>query len=759
MSLSGLSDRRAIVPVLALIITLAGFGLRLHHLAGDSFWYDEILTYKTAAGSVERAFSVRSHPPLYYLLVSASMKLFGNGEFGARLPSAIAGTVAIPLLLAWGRQLRRPAAGLWAALLLALSPFHLRYSQEARHYALLMLCSLASYYVLYRAIRSKQWRWWITYGMVIVLSILIHYGSLVVLATQTIFLAGWIIRQWLDGERRAFLYPAGSAAIVAGLLAFWLPRIRFALNWNLGETAIRGNQNINPAGTWLRELFTTFGTSSPWLSAGLTALFAAGLLIWIRRREWRLLAFIGGAVFLPVLLIALFKVSRWAFAKYVIYTLPPFLLIIGVARAAFLTPRTSWTMRSRRLAQAGGVLVLLLVVAGSRPLLTAEFAYMERDWRGLADALQDMAAEGDIVLTAAADLPDGFNQGAFVLPYYLEQSGQQLHILAAPDLDTETLSELLATDARIWTAVINRAIDPTAVNNTWSARQFQGSLYLLQKPPVDGPAAAQLADLYHHLLPAVVAPSPRCLLQENLALVQAKTGDFIAAKDNYQEAKAACPRRVDGRYPPDFDLVREFYSGLITQYRQQGQINLAREAAAQLLLLDSKNESALETLTVFNLQHLFNTGQAMVSSMADGVEPVQVLRFTMPQNGDWGDALLVHPPQALSFAMQLPPEPVILQTRIALAPQSWEWGGDGAAFSVIVETVPGDTEILFSQELQNNEPDRTWHDLSLSLAAYAGEPITLTLQTGPGPAADFTADWAGWETPRIMFDPELPDLP
>jgi hypothetical protein len=34
---------------------------------------------------------------------------------------------------------------------------------------------------------------------------------------------------------------------------------------------------------------------------------------------------------------------------------------------------------------------------------------------------------------------------------------------------------------------------------------------------------------------------------------------------------------------------------------------------------------------------------------------------------------------------------------------------------------------------------------------YAGQTITLTLVTDPGPAGDTTGDWAGWDSPRIVY--------
>jgi hypothetical protein len=63
----------------------------------------------------------------------------------------------------------------------------------------------------------------------------------------------------------------------------------------------------------------------------------------------------------------------------------------------------------------------------------------------------------------------------------------------------------------------------------------------------------------------------------------------------------------------------------------------------------------------------------------------------------------------------------------------------------------GQERPLFDQLLTNQPADQLWHDVQISLADYAGQTITLILETDPGPQGDTTGDWAGWETPRITY--------
>jgi mannosyltransferase len=82
-----------------------------------------------------------NYPPLHNLALFAIIKLFGDSEWCLRLPSVIFGVANIVVLYWLGAMTVGRAAGLIGAVLLALSPFHLWYSQEARTYSLLALCA------------------------------------------------------------------------------------------------------------------------------------------------------------------------------------------------------------------------------------------------------------------------------------------------------------------------------------------------------------------------------------------------------------------------------------------------------------------------------------------------------------------------------------------------------------------------------------------------------------------------------------------
>ena len=129
---------------LVAIVAIAAY-TRFHGLGDASIWRDEASTWAQAQGSLWHVIAVTAgdnYPPLHNLLVALSMRLFGDGEWALRLPSAVCGVLAVPALYWVGRMASGRLAGLLAALLLSLSYFHIWYSQEARTYALLALAAI-----------------------------------------------------------------------------------------------------------------------------------------------------------------------------------------------------------------------------------------------------------------------------------------------------------------------------------------------------------------------------------------------------------------------------------------------------------------------------------------------------------------------------------------------------------------------------------------------------------------------------------------
>ena len=134
--------------LLLAFIALGGF-LRFYEIGSKGLWLDEAFSVWVGWQSIGDLFAwlirVDQHPPLYYLLLHFWMAL-GDRAATVRALSALCGTLTIPVLYLLGRRLTDKNVGLLAALILAVSPFHVRFAQETRMYTLLTLnASLALY--------------------------------------------------------------------------------------------------------------------------------------------------------------------------------------------------------------------------------------------------------------------------------------------------------------------------------------------------------------------------------------------------------------------------------------------------------------------------------------------------------------------------------------------------------------------------------------------------------------------------------------
>lgn len=139
-------------------IAAVGLVLRIASLRG-SLWYDEAFSAWLATLPADRLLAATLsdvHPPLYYGLLWLVNLAVGNSEVAVRAPSLLAGMALIFVVyrLAQLVDLGQPAR-LMAVGLVALAPFQIYYSTEARSYVFQMLAvSLAALGLLER-------RWWL----------------------------------------------------------------------------------------------------------------------------------------------------------------------------------------------------------------------------------------------------------------------------------------------------------------------------------------------------------------------------------------------------------------------------------------------------------------------------------------------------------------------------------------------------------------------------------------------------------------------
>lgn len=124
-----------------LLLLLGGaLALRLAIAPLPSYWVDEAFTIhllgQDLGGMLGQVAETESTPPLYYALAWLWSQVSGIGELGLRSLSALAGTATVGLAWMLGRWVAGPRAAWAAGALVAVNPFLLWFSTEARAYAL-----------------------------------------------------------------------------------------------------------------------------------------------------------------------------------------------------------------------------------------------------------------------------------------------------------------------------------------------------------------------------------------------------------------------------------------------------------------------------------------------------------------------------------------------------------------------------------------------------------------------------------------------
>jgi len=417
------------------LVTALAWALRAHELSMQSLWFDEVLT---AIGAQDFSWVLYSpqifgHPPLQYL---AGWLMGGRGidEAALRTPFMLAGVATVPALAWLGRVLLGRAAGLLAALALALCPFHVDLSQTARPYAILLLVAVLALLALFAALRTARADLWIAVTALLAVAAYTHYqgAALALLAAVTALVLlsadGW--RGWRCG--------AVSFAAVGVLLAPWAAVLQRVARVQVGGGDL-------PALALHRLVVDVFVPQflGPGRAHVLVLVVGAIAIVSLRRERVRLpvlLAWLG----LPLALVWLTQPSHFVAGRHVAFLLVPSLLLFGAGLVAIgsVAARlasalavialrcwarhpderaTPWGAAMREALTpgpgpaapalvAGALVVLALIVAWGGPTVDSlEGYYASRlgfDWRLVAHVLDETIPENaEIVATVGAAYP------------------------------------------------------------------------------------------------------------------------------------------------------------------------------------------------------------------------------------------------------------------------------------------------------------------------------------------------------------------
>jgi hypothetical protein len=417
-------------------VLLLGMGLRLWGLDSKSLWQDEIFTAAIASpenGALEVVTiplynTALPAPPLYFLITHFFLFL-GDYDFLLRFPALAFGLLGLAATYTLGARLFGEVEGIIGALLLAVAPFHVRYSQDARFYTLLVLLSLLSVYFLYRGLSCGKRKWFVGFVICSVLNLYNHLFAFMVLAAQVVFVAGlWAAQALarLRTSRSSAVEEAGPVPILdrSAALAFLVSLMIMAMAYTpMAPHLLRGLSGAKGVGStggeaafapsFLMEALDSWGLGSGWRILLLAVPFALGVIASARgqcKQLWLACCWI----LVPFGALLVVPAGHGFRPRYVLFMLPLYLILAArglSAASGFVSQRSSVpTPRSRAvvLAVLVGAITLLSV-----PALRAYYGEDRVDWRSVAALVAARISPGDVIVS-----PGPFPQ--IVMPRYEE---------------------------------------------------------------------------------------------------------------------------------------------------------------------------------------------------------------------------------------------------------------------------------------------------------------------------------------------------
>ena len=400
------------VRVCALTLVVGGLLFRFCGLGSKVFWWDETHTGRAIAGSfwpeiVEDIFDGQVHTrdeilvhqfpregrttvttmrvlvwedprqtPLYFVLARAWVKIFGSSTTILRAFSAVLSIITLPLAFLLGRELFWRSMEGWIVVgLIAVSPLHLVYAQEARQYVLWLDLVLLSCWLLLLALKRTRergrpaWLWFALYTGAIGLTLITHLLTVLVMAAHLFFVVAserlrLTVAVWLT---------AASQLVVALLFLPWALSIlaeaphRAWIPWATTDV---------PFGHWLRMLIGSYARPFFDIDTGIPdlkfidqapavfvlALVLAGvalLIRWAPPQSRLFLLILGLTCSMPMIVADLFSGGwRTVVIRYQFPAVIAMQLCVAFAIAHLLTSS------ERRWRRAGAGMAVLLVACG-----------------------------------------------------------------------------------------------------------------------------------------------------------------------------------------------------------------------------------------------------------------------------------------------------------------------------------------------------------------------------------------------------------
>lgn len=313
--------------MLVTLLCIMPVALSIFFFGTQSLRLDEAQSLFQSSHSVREILNIVAqdvHVPLYQIILHFWEHFLGNTVQIARFLSLLFYVLTIPAAYALGSLIYSRKVGLFAATLMAISPFMNWYGNEIRMYSLFTLVVILNQYAFVSIFKkgSNETRYWLLYCITSMVGVFVHYFFFFNLAVQGLF---FLFKRNLFQKGSLW----GFVTVAAGVVAVFTPWVLYV--YKLGQFAYQTPQLPLPTTI---DFFNTlsqfiFGFQSDVVNTFLVSLWpiiivAAFLTM---RRNHRLSAeteYLLAATFVPIA--AAFTLSLLVtpvfVSRYLIFTIP-----------------------------------------------------------------------------------------------------------------------------------------------------------------------------------------------------------------------------------------------------------------------------------------------------------------------------------------------------------------------------------------------------------------------------------------------------
>lgn len=419
------------------LITLLAAALRFYKLGMWSFWIDEIYTinhalshFSTPQLILDNIPPARNWVPVSVMLSAQVFNVWMVSEFNARLVAAIFGIIAIPALYFPIKNIFNTRVALMMVLLLAVSPWHLEWSQNARGYTSLLLFAWLAVFAFYFGFEKDRVSYFIWFFVFLYLSASERLIALFLVPALVLYL---LAIKFLPIEKPVGLRAKNVYILLAPVLFLGVYEL-YSLIQN-GESII---------GAILAEIVSTFfgkPIESPFtqtifqvfkLGVPLFALsLLSGIYIWRQRTRAGWLFVLNAVV--PFFLVILVTPFMFTEERYAFITLPAWLALAAIGIDALLV-----RVKQYERILAFGLLFVLLADSSGANLLYYRINHGNRwDYRSAFEIVQANLQEGDMVVSTFSEMGN----------YYLKRDD----VVRWDDINKETVEN---GGRRVWFVII-----------------------------------------------------------------------------------------------------------------------------------------------------------------------------------------------------------------------------------------------------------------------------------------------------------------